>query len=230
MVEDLNLNTGERARIYDGHEPPSIGGAAGRSKIGTSLVGAPISITANTPIVLSTKRLTLRPPHRRDAPEMTKLANNPQVAMNLGRMPHPYTLEDAHNWIEKLRASGERSNSFAIVDRFTDQFLGACGYQPNDDDQINIGYWLGEPHWGNGYAAEAAHAMIDHIFENEDADAVWVNCRVTNNQSRRVIAKCGFQFAYTGMAESLALGGMVPVEHYSLSRSTWESLHLWGTR
>lgn len=184
------------------------------------------------PVVLSTKRLTLRAPHQRDFKAIVKYANNPKVAKNLGQMPHPYTQDDAAHWAETLAQPSNKRQTFAITDRFEDNFLGGCGYRPCelDTDRVVVGYWLGEPFWGNGIAAEASQAIIDYAFKNEEISAVAATARSSNHQSKRVLEKCGFQFTHSGMAMSLAVNGMVAIDHYRLSRSTWESLHAWGER
>lgn len=212
-------------------------GEISMSGVASTVTDFPATPTTDHPkmdneVVLSTKRLTLRAPHGRDMDMLVTLANNPKVATNLGTMPHPYSAEDGRHWIEVLSRPVPRKMTFAITDRYTDVFLGGCGYRPctNDEGQVDIGYWLGEPHWGQGLAAEAAQALIDHAFKFENVTAVWVSARATNHQSKRVIEKCGFQFAYHGMASSLAVTGMVAIDHYSMNRSTWESLHSWGER
>ena len=184
------------------------------------------------PVVLSTKRLTLRAPHKRDYDAIVKFANNPNVAKNLGQMPHPYTLEDAAHWAEVLAKPSIKRQTFAVTDRFEDNFLGGCGYRPCDLDaeRVVVGYWLGEPFWGNGIAAEATQAIIDYAFRNENIKAVAATARSSNHQSKRVLEKCGFQFTHSGMAMSLAVNGMVAIDHYRLNKSTWESLHSWGER
>lgn len=45
-----------------------------------------------------------------------------------------------------------------------------------------------------------------------------------------MIEKCGFQFTYTGMANALAVHGVVAIDYYSMTRRTWDSLHAWGER
>ena len=104
------------------------------------------------------------------------LANNPRVAQNLGTMPHPYTVKDATHWISDLAKPRIRKQTFAITDRYSDEFLGGCGYRPCEkhENQVVIGYWLGEDHWGQGLAAEAAQALLDHAFEAENITSVWV--------------------------------------------------------
>lgn len=189
-------------------------------------------VVMSEPVVLSTKRLTLRAPHKRDYEDIVWLANNPNVARNLGQMPHPYGLPDAAHWAEVLAQPAQRKQTFAITDRFEDKFLGGCGYRPDESDlrRVVLGYWLGEPFWGNGLAAEASHALIDHAFEHEDIDAIFAQARTSNHQSKRVLEKCGFQFMHSAMAQSLAVSGMVAIDCYLLSRRTWESLHAWGER
>ena len=104
-------------------------------------------VVTNKPIVLSTKRLTLRAPHKRDYDAIVKYANNPNVAENLGQMPYPYTKEDAAHWAETLAKPDVKKQTFAITDRFEDNFLGGCGYRPCelDEERVIVGYWLGEP-------------------------------------------------------------------------------------
>ncbi|MEP1442325.1 MAG: GNAT family protein [Hyphomicrobiales bacterium] len=184
------------------------------------------------PIVLSTKRLTLRAPHKRDFDAIVNYANNANVAKNLGQMPHPYTHTDAAHWADVLAQPSIKKQTFAITDRFEDKFLGGCGYRPDemDEQRVIVGYWLGEPFWGSGIAAEATQAIIDHAFRNEEITSVVATARTSNHQSKRVLEKCGFQFTHNGMALSLAVNGMVAIEHYRLCKRTWESLHAWGER
>ena len=60
-------------------------------------------------------------------------------------------------------------------------------------------------------------------------DVLHVSCRVINPASRRVIHKCGFQYAGQGMMNSI-VAGQVPIERYRLDRKTWVSLRSWGLR
>lgn len=201
-----------------------------------SLGGATLSASApamiEKAVVLSTKRLTLRAPVERDRDELVRLANNIEVAKNLVGMPHPYTMDDGRHWISVLSKPAMFKRTFAITDRYTDTFLGGCDYRPVDGNpsHVSIGYWLGQSYWGNGLAAEAAQAVIDHTFSMEDISSVWISVRANNHQSRRVAEKCGFQFVRTGMANSFTISGAVAIDFYSMARSTWESLHAWGTR
>ncbi|MCP4316588.1 MAG: GNAT family N-acetyltransferase [Hyphomicrobiales bacterium] len=179
--------------------------------------------------VLVTERLVLRTPHPEDTDVLTCLANNARVATMVSRMPHPYTRKDAADFIRRSKTGAIGKCIYAVTNADDGRFLGCCGIEPQDNPAtLELGYWIGEPHWGNGYATEAAHAVIDMAFRTRNIDCIDVRCRVTNLGSRRVIHKCGFQFQGTGMVNSMALGSAVPIEWYRLDRKTWISLRSWA--
>ncbi|MGH2341428.1 GNAT family N-acetyltransferase [Segnochrobactraceae bacterium EtOH-i3] len=181
---------------------------------------------------LTTRRLVLRRPHPAHADAVTVLADNRRVAINLASLPHPYRRADALAWIEAAREQDPRAASFVICRRNPagpEDIIGACGFGllPEKDD-IEVGYWIGEPFWGQGFATEAAQAVIDHAFACHGLAEIWASCRVTNSGSRRVIEKCGFQARGMGMCRSRAVGGMVPVERFRLDRGAWTALNAWS--
>ncbi|MCJ8149614.1 GNAT family N-acetyltransferase [Shinella sp. H4-D48] len=180
------------------------------------------------PILLS-PRLVMRAPHEDDIDALAHLANNANIANMVARMPHPYTVADAADFVRRTRDGAIGKCVYAITKADNGAFLGCCGIEPHEDGRtVELGYWLGEPYWNQGYVTEAAHALIDMVFRTRDIEQIDARCRVMNIPSRRVIQKCGFQFQATGMVQSLAVGGMVPVEWYRLDRKTWVSLKSWG--
>ncbi len=189
----------------------------------------PDRLRSDCPVLLS-QRLVMRAPHEEDIDALAHLANNAAVATMVSRMPHPYTARDAADFVRRTNAGEIGKCVYAITKAENGEFLGCCALEPHvtDDDTLEIGYWLGEPHWNRGYATEAAHALIDMAFRTRDIAHIDARCRVTNIASRRVIQKCGFQFQGSGMVGSLAMGGMMPVEWYRLDRKTWMSLKSWG--
>ena len=181
------------------------------------------------PVLLS-QRLVLRAPHEEDIDALAHLANNANIATMVSRMPLPYTAKDAADFVRRTKAGEIGKCVYAITRMDNGEFMGCCGLEPDpvEPGTVELGYWLGEPYWNNGYTTEAAHALIDMAFRTRDIDFIDARCRVTNVASRRVIHKCGFQFQGSGMVGSLALGGMVPVEWFRLDRKTWVSLRSWG--
>ena len=175
--------------------------------------------------VLVTERLVLRAPMEDDIDDLVELANNRRVSDMLSRMPHPYGEAEARDFIAAT-AKRTAGCAYAMTLAENGAFLGGAGL--NDTPRgLELGYWVGEPHWGNGYATEAAHALIDLAFRATEVAHINVSCRAVNGGSRRVIHKCGFQYVGQGMIDSLS-AGRVPVERYVLDRKTWVSLRTWA--
>lgn len=181
--------------------------------------------------VLMTERLLLRLPHEEDVPDLARLANNRRIAGMLSRMPHPYGEADACAFVRRtgeLAAAGDGACVYAVTLADAGTFLGCAGLEPRDhpEQELEIGYWIGEPFWNRGYATEAAHALVDLAFRDRPTAVLHAACRVRNVASRRVIHKCGFQYVGQGMMDSLA-AGRAPVERYCLTRKTWVGLRSW---
>jgi RimJ/RimL family protein N-acetyltransferase len=173
---------------------------------------------------IATRRLLLRRPVAADAPAMARLANDPGVACMLARLPHPYTVDHARHFLAHV----DREFVFAVTDAGNGGFLGLCGLRPMARPKtVDLGYWLGRPHWGKGFATEAAQAVIDLAFARAGVDCVHANCRVINGASRRVLEKCGFQPRGTGTFVSVA-AGRVASEDFHLDRRAWAALKAWG--
>lgn len=174
--------------------------------------------------ILETERLTLRAPRRGDGKAIVRLVNDRRVAENTARIPHPYRLEDAEIFI----AAANRQDSeatFAILRE--GQLIGMCAVEPRQDGP-EIGYWLGVPHWGLGYATEAVRAVIDHAFGELGHERLQAGARVSNPASRRVLEKCGFQWTGVGLYRIRAINSSAPFDRFRLDRGLWASLKTWG--
>ncbi|TPW26530.1 GNAT family N-acetyltransferase [Pararhizobium mangrovi] len=179
--------------------------------------------------ILLTERLVLRPPHVEDIDAIADLANDARIATMVSRMPHPYTRKDAVDFVRNAKKGAIGKCVYAVTLAETGTFCGCCGLDPQPEaDTLELGYWLGAPFWGKGYATEAAHALVDMAFRTRDIDRLHARCRVTNAASRRVIEKCGLQYQGETTVASLALGRQVPVRWYRLDRTTWISLRSWS--
>jgi RimJ/RimL family protein N-acetyltransferase len=176
--------------------------------------------------VLETKRLILRAPRRGDVKAIAALANDRRIAENTARIPHPYGIADAKEW---LAAANKTDGEIVFLITLADETVaGACGIGKLDDDSPEIGYWLGVPHWGKGYATEALRALIDHAFGELDYEALQAGARVTNPASRRVLEKCGFQWTGVGLCRIRALKSSAPIDRFRLDHGLWSSLKAWG--
>jgi RimJ/RimL family protein N-acetyltransferase len=174
--------------------------------------------------VLATERLILRAPRRDDAKAIARLAGERRVAVNTARIPHPYGVGDAEAFIAAAnRQDGEAV--FAIT--LDDAPIGACGVDQRESGP-EIGYWLGVPYWGNGFATEAVRALIEHAFADLQHEALQAGVRVSNPASRRVLEKCGFQWTGVQLLRIRAINSAAPTDRFRLDRRLWESLRSWG--
>lgn len=138
---------------------------------------------------IKTKRLWLRPLRREDACRIAELGGDWDVASMTARMPYPYTIAAAYQWIDGLDP-GEK-----VYGIETDgELIGVTGFLPTPDrSSAEVGYWIGKHYWGKGFATEAAHAVITHCFRYEGFRKITCGHFVDNPASARVIEKLGFQ-------------------------------------
>jgi ribosomal-protein-alanine N-acetyltransferase len=140
------------------------------------------------PAPIRTARLVLRPLVDADAARIAELAGDWDIARMTARIPYPYSVDLAHQWIHGL-AQGEVVRG--IVHR--GELIGVTGYLPDSEGSAEVGYWVGRPWWGHGFATEAAEAMIRHCFGSGKIARVTCSHFIDNPASQRVITKLGFR-------------------------------------
>ena len=181
---------------------------------------------------VETRRLWLRWPRLADAQAIVRLAGEKAVAEMTARIPHPYPPHEAERFIFQARQSNADGHGLqlAITPKGRpNQLIGLVGIGPSlEDGKPHLGYWLGTPFWGQGYATEAARALIDAFFAYGEGREITATARVINPPSRRVLEKCGFAYQGSGLVELPARGGLYPADQFRLDRRAWESLKTWG--
>lgn len=176
--------------------------------------------------VLETERLVMRAPRLADAKSVSMLAADRRIAENTARIPHPYRLSDAENFITAAnKPGGECVYLMTLRDKTV---VGACGIA-HIDGAPEIGYWLGIEHWGKGYATEAVHALVDYAFTDLGYDALHAGARVTNPASRRVLEKCGFQWTGVGLYRIHSIKSSAPIDRFRLEHGIWSALKGWAS-
>ncbi|MFQ5679437.1 MAG: GNAT family N-acetyltransferase [Gemmatimonadota bacterium] len=145
---------------------------------------------------LATDRLRLRRFTPSDAERVRELAGEREIALNTCRIPHPYELEAAREWIagqEKRREDGEEV-TFAIELGESRELVGAVGLRlETAPESAELGYWIGKPYWGRGYATEAARAVLAYGFEELALDRVYARHFARNPPSGRILQKLGMR-------------------------------------
>ncbi|HEY8333788.1 MAG TPA: GNAT family N-acetyltransferase [Tardiphaga sp.] len=176
--------------------------------------------------VLETERLSLRQPTLADVKAIAHLANDRRIAEMTRRLPHPYLTDHAVAFVGTLADAG--GETVFLIER-DHRPVGMVGVDWRDAESPELGYWLGVEHWGQGYATEAARAVIDYTFEEFSVEHLVSGARVANPASRNILEKCGFQWSGVQLHRFEALGSSTPVDCFRLNRSVWSSLKHWGT-
>ena len=148
------------------------------------------------PEELRTARLLLRSFEREDAPAIVRLAGANEIASTTLNIPHPYAEDDALSFLEKANEDfrGGRSVSFAISISPGRELCGAIGLTLADTHRhAELGYWIGVPFWGRGYATEAASAVVEFGFATLHLHRIYAHHFAGNTASRRVLEKIGMR-------------------------------------
>jgi [ribosomal protein S5]-alanine N-acetyltransferase len=146
---------------------------------------------------LETKRLLLRPPRPEDAPVVARLAGRREIADTTISIPHPYSEEQARQWIAAsadLFANG-KSVVFGLEVRDGRALVGAVGLREieTEHSQAEMGFWVAVEYWGQGYTTEAALAVLDYGFNHLGLNRIYAHRMVRNPASGRVLAKVGMK-------------------------------------
>jgi RimJ/RimL family protein N-acetyltransferase len=129
------------------------------------------------------------------AEDLAMLANNPKVSEQVrDNFPFPYSIADAHYWIDMC--SSVNNNAFQRAVFFNGQFAGGIGVVRQEDiyrNNAEIGYWLGEPFWGQNIMTAALQEMTGWIFEHTSVTRLFAGVFETNLASMRVLEKAGYE-------------------------------------
>ena len=140
---------------------------------------------------IETPRLRLRPWRSADAPALFELARDPHIGMLCGWKPYEH-IDEAHEALSTFLAAPD---SYAVTLASTGELIGSIALRidadTTDDTVADIGYWIGAPYWGNGYATEAGRAIIDRAREL-GVSTIILKYFDGNDASRRVSEKLGF--------------------------------------
>lgn len=132
---------------------------------------------------------------RGDEASLVRHANNPNVSRNLREIfPYPYTAAEATRWITHA-SSKTPTTDFAIV--VDGEAAGGIGFVQLGDVErrsVDIGYWLGEAHWGKGIMTDVLRAVSRHIFANYDVCRIQTIVFESNPASIRVLEKAGYSY------------------------------------
>jgi RimJ/RimL family protein N-acetyltransferase len=166
-----------------------------------------------------TQRLLLRPGWAEDAPALAAAIGDEAILTKLARAPSPYRIRDAAAFLALPRET--LCPDFLIFAR-TDsapRLIGGVGLAPDGDD-AELGYWIARPFWGQGYATEAARAVVDIARHTLRKTRLLSAHYLDNPESGRVLRKLGFKPTGEIVARnSRARGAAVPTRLFRLELS-----------
>lgn len=179
-------------------------------------------------MILETERLILRPWEESDAESLYEYAKDPAVGPSAGWPVHT----DVENSREIIRTVFSAPETYAVCLKGDNRAIGSIGLiSPQQtqtqiaEDEVEVGYWIGVPFWGNGYIPEAVKRLQQHAFEDLGCSAMWCGYYDGNEKSERCQAKCGFLYHHTEENKTCTLLGGVRTERYTrLTKIQWENL------
>jgi len=171
-------------------------------------------------IEIHTPRLLLKTYTRDDIPELLPLIGAREVAATTLRIPHPYSQKDAEDLI--LHAHDSDGVRLAVRLKESSAFVGGVGLRLElDHHRAELGYWIGVPYWGNGYATEAARALLQYGFDELKLNRIYASHVPNNPASGKILLKLGMKpegylrghILKWGEYQDLVLYGMVKEPH-----------------
>jgi len=169
---------------------------------------------------LQTKRLILRGWQENDAASLYKYAQNPNIGLIAGWLPHT-SIEESREIIKTVLSADE---TYAVVLKQTCEAIGSIGLMTSKSEinsaemkegECEIGFWIGEPFWGQGLIPEAVNELLRHAFEDLNFTAVWSGYYDGNEKSKRVQVKCGFIYHHTEYNKPVPLLNDFRTEHFT---------------
>lgn len=148
---------------------------------------------------LETKRLVLRQVRSKDLHDLVENINNIKVSQWLLAVPYPYSMKDAKLYLqhckERWRLKEKNNYPFVIALKSNDRVIGGCGIHDVNKGQgtAEVGYWLGEGYWRQGYGSEALDAMLKFIFKELNLRRCQTPIFAGNPSSGKLLEKFGFK-------------------------------------
>jgi RimJ/RimL family protein N-acetyltransferase len=170
--------------------------------------------------ILQTERLTLREFTESDIPELVPLIGAREVAEMTLTIPHPYEEKHAREYL--AIAPKENELRLAIWRRSDGHLIGGIGLHPQmQHSRAEMGYWIGVPFWGHGYATEAARAIMRYGFETFKFNRIFAGHFDGNAASGAILLKLGMRYEGCARQSVLKRGKFMDVHLYAILREEY---------
>lgn len=163
---------------------------------------------------LETNRLILRCWENEDEKRLYELASDPHVGPPCGWSAHE-SMKESQLVLQDILIN---DYTYAIEEKLSGVIIGNIAIMPycesrfaQNDNEAEIGFWLGYPYWGKGYMPEAVERLVEYGFDELGLETIWCAHNVDNTNSMRVQQKCGFAFHHADVYYSKELDKKVYV-------------------
>ncbi|MFT4738605.1 MAG: ribosomal-protein-alanine N-acetyltransferase [Paraglaciecola sp.] len=168
---------------------------------------------------MKSNTITIRPLRQSDTSQLIKLANNQKIVDHLlDYFPSPYRKIDALSFIEKSIPL-DPLDTFAITN--DNQFVGIISLNKKEDIYrytAELGYWVGQPYWGNGFATKAIDEITLFGFEEMGLHRIYAHVFDFNTVSMRVLEKNKYQKEAILQNGAIKKGAVVDIHLYARLR------------
>jgi len=178
------------------------------------------------PQELRTARLLLRSLERGDIPAIVRLAGAREIAATTLHIPHPYGSAEAEDFLARMDAECRQGHAavFAVTISSSSELCGACGlHVASAQRRAELGYWIGVPYWGRGFATEAAHAVVEFGFNTLGLHRIHASHFAGNAASGGVLEKIGMRHEGRSREHVQKWGRFVDLENYGLLAAEFRS-------
>ena len=146
-------------------------------------------------LVLESERLLFREWESKDMPRLKEILTDPTT---MQFWPAPYDEAGIEKWRERAyeRYRGTGNGRFAVVLKKTNEVIGDAGFMESEVDgklEFDLGYIIHHPYWGQGFATEAAAALLQYGFRSLRMYRIVANMAEEHGASRKVAEKIGME-------------------------------------
>ncbi|WP_458208291.1 GNAT family N-acetyltransferase [Haladaptatus sp. NG-SE-30] len=171
------------------------------------------------PVFLEGDRIELRTVEEEDLDFLQTTINDPAVRRYLASRS-PINGQQEQEWYEERCSNDENINLLICRDG---EPMGTVGLHPKDDAGVSteIGIFLAEPFWGEGYGTEASRVITDFAFRERRNHRVVARVFEGNVGSSRIWEKLGFRHEGTHVEAEFIDGEYVDIEFYAITEDEW---------
>lgn len=182
----------------------------------------PGTVWAGHPLL--TARLRLRPVGPQDVERLAGLLDDWEVVRLTATIPHPFTLDDAKGFVteQELRRIDGKGVALAMERSIDGVVIGVVGFGLESGGDPELGYWIGQTFWNQGYGTEALRRLIRHLFDTLGYHRVWASFHPDNGASKRLLEKVGLTYSGVETCAMPARGRSMVAPVFALKKGEWQ--------